>query len=201
MHKSVVVLFLFVASFFSFDRARADSEYIPNLPTDFDQVDMYLQTVGLGVELYQAFGHTLLRVIDRKAGTDVVFNWGVFDFRDPNFVVKFVYGDIDYRMAAYTMPSVLNIYRYEQRSLVQDKLNLTAKQKETLMRRIIWQSQPENLFFRYHYYFQNCATKVRDYVDEALGGKIRETLGLKRCDRRFAITLMIFQQLRSRLKF
>ncbi len=41
------------------------------------------------------------------------------------------------------------------------------------MTKIIWNSQPENLFFRYHYYFANCSTKVRDLIDEVLGGKIR----------------------------
>ncbi len=87
------------------------ADYIPPMPSDFEKVDVYLQTVGDGPEVYMAFGHSLVRVVDRGAGTDVVFNWGVFDFRDSGFLADFVYGAIDYRMAAYSMQNTMMTYR------------------------------------------------------------------------------------------
>ncbi len=121
-------------------------------------------------------GHSLIRMVNRESGADIVFNWGVFDFDEPNFVLKFLRGNIDYRMAAYSSANSERHYQMERRSIVEEKLNLTPKQKSRLLAGIIYASQPENLYFRYHYYFANCATKVRDQIDAAIEGKLAAAL-------------------------
>lgn len=154
-------------------------DYIPPMPKDLSQVDVYLQTVGQGEQVYAMGGHTLLRIVDRVARTDVVFNWGVFDFNEPNFLLKFAKANAKYRMAAYSMRDNLAMYRYEHRSLVQERLNFTLLQKEAFMRAVIDSSQPENLYFRYHYYFANCSTKVFDMIDAGLNGNLTASFTAK----------------------
>ena len=53
-----------------------------------------LLTAAPGAEVYQLEGHSGLRMT--FDGTDVVANWGLFDFRTPNFVYRFVKGETDY---------------------------------------------------------------------------------------------------------
>ena len=147
--------------------------YIPPIPENIDNTDFYLLTAGLGDDFYTRFGHTVLRIIDRDAGADYNYNWGMFDFDDPGFGWKFFRGVLMYRMGLSTFQQTMATYRdWEKRRVWQDKLELTRAQKVTLMKRIIWNSQPENIYFPYQYFFNNCSTKVRDYLDEALAGKI-----------------------------
>ncbi len=158
--------------------ARAESGFIPPRPIDYDQVDVYLLTVGRGDQIYALFGHTILRVVDRRNGLDMNFNWGIFDFRDPAFAWKFYIGDLDYMMDVTDLRSLVEGYRkYEHRRVTQERVNLTAKQKERLYQRLIWNSQPENLHYQYKQVRDNCSTKPRDYLDEAIGGGIKRTYG------------------------
>lgn len=147
--------------------------YIPPMPESMDQTDFYLLTVGLGDDLYTRFGHTILRIVDHRAGVDYNFNWGTFDWNEPNFAWNFFRGVLMYRMSLASFSQTMATYRdWEQRRVWQDKINLTSAQKRTLMQRIIWNSQPQNLKYPYQYFFRNCSTQVRDYFDEALNGAL-----------------------------
>jgi hypothetical protein len=151
------------------------AQFVPRLPPDMDQVDVYLLTAGRGDQIYALFGHTILRIVDRKSHTDMSFNWGAFDFRDPDFAVKFYLGDLNYFVDIQDFRSLIEDYgRYDHRRLVQEKFNLTAAQKDKLLRKVIWSMQPENLHYQYKQTRDNCSTKPRDALDEALGGAIRD---------------------------
>lgn len=157
--------------------ALAQNVFIPPMPDDMEQVDMYLLTVGRSAEVSSVFGHTIIRVVDRSHRLDMNFNWGMFDFYDPSFIWKFYIGDLRYAMAITDFTSMIENYRtFEKRGVVQDKLNLTSKQKRVMMERFIWNSRPENIYYQYSQFYDNCATKPRDYLDEALGGKLKERL-------------------------
>lgn len=172
------LLSLFAAAFTSFAPARAETAFIPPMPISFEQVDFYLLTVGRGDQIYALFGHTILRVVDRKNGLDMNFNWGIFDFNDAGFAWKFYVGDLNYMMDITDLRTLVKGYgKYEHRRLTQERLNLTLKQKETLMRRLVWNSKPENLHYQYKQVRDNCSTKPRDYIDEALSGGIRKIYG------------------------
>ena len=108
--------------------------YIPPMPESMDQTDFYLLTVGLGDDLYTRFGHTILRIVDHRAGVDYNFNWGTFDWNEPNFAWNFFRGVLMYRMSLASFSQTMATYRdWEQRRVWQDKINLTSAQKRTLM--------------------------------------------------------------------
>ena len=149
------------------------------MPKNLDKVDIYLLTVDIGADIYMIGGHTLIRVVDHLARTDAVFNWGVFDFNEPNFVLNFLKGTNNYRMEAYSMRDIMAMYTYEKRSIFQQKINLTLTQKAAFMDALIIASQPENIRFRYHFYFINCATKALDVIDAGVNGGLKRFLAAK----------------------
>ena len=143
-------------------------------------VYFYLITVDVGDMVWDNFGHTALRVYDENTNTDTVFNWGVFDISGGVgvFSWNFFKGIMNYRLATNTPSQEFAMYREQQRTVWQDKLNLNNPQKEILYRRLMWNLEPENVEYAYQYFFDNCTTKVRDYLDEALAGKIsRQYMG------------------------
>jgi hypothetical protein len=148
------------------------------IPTDAENVDVFLLTVGRGPEVYANYGHTILRILDKTTGADLNFNWGIFDFRAPGFAWKFYKGNLRYQMAIMDFGDLVRHYRQiERRSVVQDRINLTTAQKAKLLERVAWNAQPENVEYDYNQFWNNCATKPRDYLDEALGGRIKARYG------------------------
>ena len=145
-----------------------------SLPTDMDGVHFYLITVDVGNKVWDNFGHTALRVIDENTNTDVVFNWGLFRINGGpvSFSYNFFKGIMNYELGTQSPSQEFAIYRSQARSVWQDKINLTNPQKEILYRRLLWNLQAQNVVYPYQYFFDNCTTRVRDYLDEALSGRI-----------------------------
>jgi hypothetical protein len=147
--------------------------YVPEIPADLGAVDFYLLTAGLGPHLHERFGHTGIRVHDKAKGLDVVFNWGKFSFNEPGFALKFYRGSLTYSMGVRTMAAEVESFLDAGRRLVQERLQLTSAQKRSLLEKIAWNARPENRSFAYQYWYKNCATIPRDYLDEALAGQVR----------------------------
>ena len=145
-----------------------------SLPADMDGVHFYLITVDVGNKVWDNFGHTALRVIDENTNTDVVFNWGVFRINGGpvSFSYNFFKGIMNYELGTQSPSQEFAMYRSQERSVWQDRINLTNPQKEILYRRLLWNMQPENIVYPYQYFFDNCTTRVRDYLNEALSNTI-----------------------------
>ena len=149
-----------------------DAEY--PVPADLSGVHFYLITVDVGNSVWDNFGHTALRVFDENTGSDTIYNWGGFDASQGvvNFSWNFFKGIMNYTMFQSSPAAEFANYSSQQRSVWQDRINLTNPQKEKLYRRLMWNSEPGNRVYAYHYFDDNCTTRVRDYLDEALGGRI-----------------------------
>ncbi len=172
---SLILVFLlsFVAQAQS-DYPELDAENYP-VPRDMSAVSFYLITVDVGNNVWDNFGHTALRVIDQSTNTDLVFNWGVFRIEGGpvSFAYNFFKGIMRYELETRPPAAEFAMYRDQQRTVWQDKINLTNPEKEILYRRLLWNLEEENRTYDYLYFFNNCTTRVRDYLDEALGGRIR----------------------------
>jgi hypothetical protein len=155
-------------------RGQAAGYSFSQMPADPDQVDVYLHTVDIGNLIYSNFGHTALRVHDKVSGRDLVFNWGIFSFKDPiTFGLQFYKGILNYQLGIYPYRSVMDSYEAEGRKVWEEKIYLTRDQKVKLFERLIWNSKPENRTYAYQYFFDNCSTRIRDYLDEAMGGIVK----------------------------
>lgn len=127
-------------------------------------------TCSPGDEAYSLFGHTALRYCDESSATDLVFNYGYFDFGSPNFIWRFILGETDYMVGAVPFRIFLIEYKTRGAEVVEQVLNLTEEQKALLIERLVANCEPENRVYRYNYFYNNCTTKVRDMVASVLGG-------------------------------
>ncbi len=134
---------------------------------------VYLLTFGWGEVSWERFGHNAIWIKDRARGTDTTYNWGMFDFNQPRFVWRFVTGDTRYWMEPINLNSMIAAYKRENRSVLAQELNLTPAQRLKLQQFVEWNALPENKFYRYDYYRDNCSTRLRDAIDHALSGQLQ----------------------------
>ena len=137
------------------------------------ELTVYLMTMGSGDEVWEKFGHNALWIHDSLRNTDIAYNWGLFDFSASDFMPRFLKGDMLYWMGGFDEQSTLELYRHANRTVMAQQLNLTPAQKDSLAKFVAWNAQPENRFYHYDYFRDNCSTRVRDALDGVLGGVIK----------------------------
>lgn len=138
-----------------------------------DSAEISVLTLGpYQGELYSAFGHSAMRVTDREQNFDYAFNWGVFDFDQPNFYLNFARGKNYYMLAAHPADLFTDYYIRHNRFIHEQKLNLTPDQKNKLYKYLLWNAEPENRTYRYDYFYDNCATRVRDVMIKVFGDSV-----------------------------
>jgi len=122
-------------------------------------------TCGSGTELHAIFGHTAIRIADPMRGLDIVYNFGMFDFRTPNFYLKFVKGDLQYFVANTSYENFIYAYTLENRSVYEQKLELTQAQKQSLFDKLNKIMFSDEKFYTYKFIHTNCTTKVVDLLN------------------------------------
>lgn len=123
-------------------------------------------TCSPGTQSYSLYGHTALRM--RQGTTDVVFNYGVFNFDTPHFVWRFVLGQTDYMVVGVDKDIFLEEYIHQGREVSEQVLNLTDEESLRLLDYMLWDVQPDNRVYRYNFLTNNCATRVLDAVLDAV---------------------------------
>ncbi len=123
-------------------------------------------------ELYAAFGHSAIRVYDSANHIDYAYNYGVFDFNQPNFYLNFTRGHLLYKLAVQSYPHFRYNYLYFNRWVHEQVIDLDQSQKQKIFDYLQWNALPENQNYLYDYFYNNCATKIRDVFVEALGDKL-----------------------------
>ena len=140
---------------------------------DMDSVEISLLTCQPHDEVYSLYGHTAIRYHDlRPGGYDLAFNYGVFDFKKPHFVARFVFGLTDYELGAYPYHYFQQEYRRFGSMVTEQVLNLTPAEKLMLHDALAINLRPENKIYRYNYFYNNCTTKARDIIEQCVNGKI-----------------------------
>ncbi len=125
-------------------------------------------TCGTGSELYSTFGHSGVRVIDSIAGTDIVFNYGTFEFSD-DFYKKFVLGKLDYYLSYADFDLYIQSYIEDKRFIHEQVLDLPCADKERFKAFLENNYLPQNRYYRYEFLDDNCATRIRDIFPKLLG--------------------------------
>lgn len=127
-----------------------------------------LLTASPGDELYSVFGHSAVRVKDPSQNIDLVFNYGTFDFDTPNFYIKFTRGKLLYKLSVVPMDYFMAEYRFDGRAIFEQVLNLNQIEKQRLFNFMMVNSLPENAYYLYDFFYDNCATRIRDLADDIL---------------------------------
>lgn len=141
------------------------------------ELRVWLVTAGPGDAVWERYGHNAIRVLDTRTGRDVSYNWGIFDFQQDDFIPRFLQGRMLYMMAPFPTAAMIEAYGRANREIVLQELDLTPAQKAELHRLAEINARPENRDYTYHYFLDNCSTRVRDLLDQVLGGALEDTFG------------------------
>ena len=145
----------------------------PGVAEPGSNLTVYLLTFGMGDVVWERFGHNAIRIKDAARGTDLTYNWGMFDFNQPRFIQRFLTGDTRYWMEAIDFAPMVRYYKERNRSILAQELNLTPAQRLKLQQFVERNALPENKFYRYDYYRDNCSTRLRDALDHAVSGQLQ----------------------------
>lgn len=169
MHKyifSIVLLFVSLQLF-----ADRKDTYIPIALSDSSQVSILTNT-PTDRAVYTMYGHTAVRVKDFKQQIDVVFNYGIFSFDEPDFLYRFVKGETYYWVEPEIFAQYCYRYSFHQVGIVEQVLNISSTDKQKIWDALCVNSLPENRIYLYNFFFDNCATRPRDIVEKNVSSKI-----------------------------
>lgn len=133
-------------------------------------------TCDPGEELYSIFGHTAIRIIDSTKKTDLVFNYGTFDFDDPDFYSKFVRGKLNYFLSVEEVPTFMYEYQVTHRSVTEQELLLNDVTKQAINEAIAKNLVGNNRYYKYDFLYDNCTSRVKDILAKYAGMKVDKKL-------------------------
>ncbi|OMQ09893.1 DUF4105 domain-containing protein [[Flexibacter] sp. ATCC 35103] len=160
--KKALFCLLLLLSFIGFSQ---------NLPLSKD-AKISVITCGLGNETYSYFGHTAIRVADPGNNIDVVYNYGAFDFRTPNFVAKFAKGDLQYFVIVHSFPEFIEEYNTEKRSVFEQELIISQAAKQRLFDNLNTTLASEDRYYTYKFIDKNCTSMVVDIINKSLNDTV-----------------------------
>ena len=125
-----------------------------------------------GEELYSTFGHSALRVTDSVNNTDIVYNYGTFNFDEPDFYMKFVRGKLSFYLSTDDFQNFIAEYQQENRGITEQVLNLTCDEKYNAAMLLHNNMMAHNRVYKYDFTFDNCTTRLRDLVEKATDSSV-----------------------------
>jgi len=137
-----------------------------------EDAEISILTIGPGPNLYDKFGHSAFRIKDDNKQWDSIFNYGTFDFNTPNFYTKFAQGKLLYSLSVGKYDAFYQTYVRQDRWVKEQVLNLTYAEKQALFEFLVNNAQPENKEYLYDFCYDNCATRIRDVLADALNEKV-----------------------------
>jgi hypothetical protein len=158
MRRALVALLLLVAA------APAGAEELP-------RVELY--TMGSGDDVFEAFGHAALCVISAEEPRGLCYNYGAADFTRPvGLTWDVLRGRARFFVSRLPLPLMIEAYREDDRTLYRQRLALPREAAVTVAERLAHDVRPENKYYTYHHYRDNCSTRLRDHLDIASGGRL-----------------------------
>ncbi|MDP4827083.1 MAG: DUF4105 domain-containing protein [Flavobacteriales bacterium] len=135
--------------------------------------DAYISilTCEPGEELYSVFGHNAIRIYE-PGQFDIVYNYGTFEFSD-DFYMQFAQGKLNYKLSRSGFPDFNYEYLMTNRAVDEQILALDSLDKQRLFDLLEENYLPENRYYLYDFFYDNCATRIRDMLEEALGDRLQ----------------------------
>lgn len=165
---ALVIISLFASSILAPITATAQRNGLKQIRNIVDSPTCGLRisvlTASSGLDLYSAWGHTAMRVIDSSTRADITYNYGTFNVYDPDFYMKFTRGQLLYCLSRYSFYHFLPEYREENRAVIEQVLNLSCEEKHRLRDALEANYQGADSCYLYDFAKDNCTTRVRDMV-------------------------------------
>ena len=158
-------------SLFIFLFSTINHSYSQNLLLSKD-AHVSVVTCGTGNESYSLFGHTAIRIDDAYNNIDIVYNYGAFDFNTPNFVLKFMKGNLQYFAVAHSYADFINEYTYEKRSVYEQELNIPSTLKQQLFDNLNISLASGESHYTYKFIDKNCTSMVVNIINKTLDSAV-----------------------------
>lgn len=129
-------------------------------------------TASPGEELYETFGHSAVRIMDSVRNADIVYNYGTFNFDEPNFYLKFVRGTLPFYLSVDNFDDFIAEYQQENRGITEQVLNLTCYQKQRIYALLNENMMGPNRLYQYKFTFDNCTTRLRDLIERGTDSSV-----------------------------
>ncbi|MDQ6845924.1 MAG: DUF4105 domain-containing protein [Bacteroidota bacterium] len=140
--------------------------------TDSCNLRISLLTCSPGEDLYSSFGHSAIRITDTGSHSDIVFNYGTFNFEEPGFYTKFIRGKLLYYLSTDNFDSFIYPYKEENREITEQVLNLSCAEKYNMLLLLQANLMAQSRYYKYDFTFDNCTTRLRDLVEKAAGSPV-----------------------------
>ncbi len=137
-----------------------------------DSIEVSLLTCSPHDEVYSLYGHTAIRYRNLKTGEDWAFNYGIFSFKKPFFVLRFALGKTDYELGVVPFEIFKREYRKFGSQVVEQVLNISDSEKQSIYNALDENYKPQNRVYRYNFFYDNCTTRARDIIERCIDGKI-----------------------------
>lgn len=144
-----------------------------------DDAEISLITCAPGDMIYDCFGHTAIRVYDPAQKIDWVYNYGIYDFDVPNFELNFAKGYLKYKLGKGYFQKFIKVYTRDDRAITEQVLQLDSLEKQQFFGFMEWNALPENRYYFYDYFYDNCATRIRDVINKELNTDICTEVALE----------------------
>ncbi len=139
-----------------------------------DAVRIALVTFGPGEEIWALFAHNAIRV--QSTDVDLLYNFGYFDLHEPGFYWRYARGIMRYFAVPEDTAAAYDHYARSGRSVREQQLDLAPQQAALLAHELQRLVAPDQRVYDYDYFYNNCSTRVRDLLDQALNGRLRAAL-------------------------
>lgn len=167
----LALIFAFLPSLVSFSQNKAPRENSDLLLSDSAEISFLINS-PTDKAVYTMYGHAAIRVKDIHQNLDVVFNYGVFDFNESNFIYRFVKGETYYWVEPELYSSYIYRYMLSEVEIVEQILNLTQEDKQRVWMALYTNALPENKVYLYNFFYDNCATRLIDIVSENISESV-----------------------------
>jgi Domain of unknown function (DUF4105) len=163
-----------LVSVFAAPSRAADAPTGLGLPNLSPAATISLITCSPGEELYTAFGHSAIRILDPELGFDRLYNFGTFDMTVDNFYLRFARGDLLYQLSVDEGQPDIEQHGAIGQGVSEVRLNLSPEQKQALFLYLETNLLPQNRFYRYDFLLDNCSTRVRDAFEKITGSPVAD---------------------------
>ncbi|MBD8388609.1 DUF4105 domain-containing protein [Dysgonomonas sp. BGC7] len=171
--RRLIFLILIFIGFSNISKAENDNRFDQTIIlSDTSQISLLTSNPWEGA-IYALFGHTAIRIKDPVKNIDIVYNYGIFNFNAPNFILRFVKGETDYMVASVPYQYYIEEYRERGVGVIEQVFNLTQKEKQEILNALFINAMPENRIYRYNYFYDNCSTRPRDIIAKYVDGTIK----------------------------
>lgn len=172
IYLGLVIFFLALPIQLYSETGAVNGKSPSKVPSEKDPFQIRLVTFSPHQSIFAWYGHSAIEVVNTNTGNAHLFNFGGFSF-DYQHLAEFIFGRFEFWNFVLPTSRALVPYRLENRHIVFQELNLTAEQKKYIRQRLVQYLKPQNRYYIYDHFIDNCSTKIRDVIDDALAGKLK----------------------------